>query len=221
MRAILVILLLIVGSGCAYNRQYFRPTERVRGQTMQGYHAAFYELVGHRGRFGEAKIWSVGAYRKGEHSVIDVTLDVHNTSDQPIVITAKELLLDPVRTRSDTLQKVPAAETGAFKVGPEQRASLRAHFLLPDGVRPGEVRSFGFRWRVKNGDQSYAQLTPFREEVAYAQPIERDYYYYHSVYPCSPYDLNCVGFYDDWPYQRPLVVPMHEQQPRRRVDVRD
>ena len=221
MRFLLLSLSLLTVVGCAHNRQYFRPTERVKGQTLQGYPEAFYELVGAQGRFGEAKVWSVGAYKRGGKSVVEVTLDVHNTSGQPVEISARDLVLDPVRTRGGNLNKLAAAETGVFKVKPEARASVRVHFLLPNGLSPGEVRSFGFNWRVRNVDQSYAQATPFREEIAYSPPLYRDMYY-HSVYPCSPYDLSCVGFYDDWPYSRPVYVPVHEhREERRRVDVRE
>jgi hypothetical protein len=89
-------------------------------------------------------------------------------------------------------------------------------------VLPGEVSSFGFAWRVKSAEQSYAQATPFREEAAFYPPPDRRYIYYSPVYPCSPYDLNCVGFYDDWPYGRyrppsgPSEPPREE---RRRVEV--
>jgi hypothetical protein len=224
MRYIACLSLLLVASGCAYNRQYFRPTERVRGQTMQGYHESFYELVGPGGRFGEAKIWSAGAYRNGDDSVIEVTLEVHNTSGKPIDISAQDLRLDPVRGSNGELRDVPAAETGTFTVGPEARASVRVHFLLPRGWLPGQVQRFGFEWKVKNVDQSYAQATPFREVVpAYYGPPP-GYLYYNSVYPCSPYDVSCVGFYGSWPYGPPgygggVYVPVPPPVERRRVVV--
>ena len=222
MRFIVGLAVAIVLGGCAHNRQYFRPTERVRGQTVQGYHEAFYELVGAQGRFGEAKVWSLGAYRRAGESVVEVTLDVHNTSAQPIEVSAKDLMLDPVRTRSRTLRQLAPAETGVFKVQPEQRASVVAHFLLPDGILPGEVMSFGFGWRVKNVAQTYAQATPFREESAFYPPPSSGYIYYSPVYACSPYDVHCVGFYDDWRYRSPVYVPEHHHhEERRRVRVGD
>jgi hypothetical protein len=199
MRYIACLSLLLVASGCAYNRQYFRPTERVRGQTMQGYGESFYELIGPSGRFGEAKVWSAGAYRKGDDSVVEVTLELHNTSGKSVDVSAKDLRLDPVRGPKGELRNVPAAETGTFTLGPEARSSLKVHFVLPPEWSPAHVTSFGFVWKVKNAGQSYAQSTPFREEVPYYYgppgPI-----YYNPAYPCSPYDVSCVGFYGDWPY---------------------
>lgn len=212
--------MLVTLGGCAYNRQYFRPTERVRGQTLQGYHEAFYELVGPQGRFGEAKVWSLGAYRQGDDSVMEVTLELHNTSAQPIEISATDLTLSPVRTSSTVFKKVAAAETGVFQVKPESHATLKVHFVLPPGVLPGAVNAFRFAWKVRNAQQSYAQTTPFLEESAFYPQPDHAYIYYSSVYPCWPYDPYCVGFYNDWPYGRyPPPPPPYRPPPRRRVDV--
>lgn len=221
------LLLLTVASGCAYNRQYFRPTERVRGQTAQGYPESFYELIGSQGRFGEAKVWTVGSYRKGDRSVIEVALELHNTSGKPVEVSAADLRLEPVRGWKRDLQQLPAAETGTYSVGAESRASLHVHFVLPAGWLPGHVRSFGFVWKVKNVEQSYAQATPFREEEPY-YPAASGYPYYSPVYPCSPYDVHCVGFYGDWPYggrygypyAPPVIIEQSPPVERRRVEVR-
>jgi hypothetical protein len=221
------LLLLTVASGCAYNRQYFRPTERVRGQTMQGYAESFYGLVGSKGRFGEAKVWTSGAYRKADRTVIEVVLELHNTSGQTIEVSADDLRLDPVVGSNGELRQVPPAETGTFSSGPESHATVHVHFLLPDGWSPGHVRKFGFQWKVKNGDQTYAQATPFREEEPY-YPATPGYLYYDPVYACSPYDMHCVGFYGGWPYYGGsygygfgatgvIVAPPIE---RRHIDVR-
>ncbi|HKU45177.1 MAG TPA: hypothetical protein VJR89_43755 [Polyangiales bacterium] len=223
MRSTLWLLVAIAFSGCAHERNYFRPTERVRGQTLQGYHEAFYDLVGPQGRFGEAKVWSVGSYRSGEDSVIEVGLSLHNTSGKPIELSARELELDPVRISGKTVRHLRPAETGVFRVQPEKQADVKVHFLLPGSVYPGAVTSFGLRWRVRNGDQSYAQSTPFLEESAF-YPNDRSYIYYSTAWPCSPYDVHCVGFYypyGPYPYgygPPPPPPPPHIE--RRRVEVR-
>jgi hypothetical protein len=222
MRLLLWFSMFVVLGGCAHNRQYFRPTERVRGQTLSGYHEAFYDLVGPQGRFGEAKVWSIGAYRRGDASVLEVSLEVHNTSAQPIEISAKDLRLSPVRTSSQVFQQVAPAETGVFQVKPQSHAGVKVHFILPAGVLPGEVSSFRFAWKVGSAAQSYAQATPFREEAAfYPPPIYQGYIYYSPFYYCSPYDPYCLGHYDYGPYWR---YPSHggfypPQQERRRVVV--
>jgi hypothetical protein len=218
MRFMLYFTLFVALGGCAHNRQYFRPTERVRGQTLQGYHEAFYDLAGAQGGFGEAKVWSVGAYRRGDDSVVEVTLELHNTSAKPIDVSAKDLALWHVRTSHQAFKRLPAAESGVFQVKPESHASLKVHFVLPHGVLPGEVGSFGFAWKVRNAEQSYVQATPFLEEAAFYPPPDHGYYY-AAMYPCSPYDPYCIGFYGGYPYSwyPPPYPPPHEV--RRRVDV--
>jgi hypothetical protein len=225
-RAFLGLALLIAASSCVYNRQYFRPTERVRGQTVQGYQESFYDLLGSHGRFGEAKVWTIGAYRHGDDSVVEVTLELNNTSGKPIEVSAEHLRLDPVRGSKGELRQLPPAETGTFRVGPESHASLRVHFVLPEGWLPGHVRSFGFVWKVKNVEQSYSQVTPFREDEPYYPALPPGYIHFSSGYPCSPYDLNCTGFYSDWPYGGygyggpPVIIVQPEPVERRRIEVR-
>jgi hypothetical protein len=130
-----------------------------------------------------------------------------------------------VRGSKGDLHQLAPAETGTFSVGPESRASVRVHFVLPEGWLPGHVRTFGFVWKVKNVDQSYAQATPFREEEPYYPSPPPGYLYYNSVYPCSPYDLHCVGFYSDWPYSGygyggpPAIIERAPPVERRRVEV--
>lgn len=217
MRLFMCGVLLVLASGCAHNRQYFRPTERVRGQTVHGYHEAFYDLVGPRGPFGEAKVWTIGAYRSGDDSVLEVSLELHNTSAQPISVAASDVRLDPVRVGRSVLRDLRPQETGTFQVKPEGRGEMKLHFLLPKGITPGHVTSFALLWRAQNVDQSYAQKTPFREENAYYPPRDMPYPYpyYSSIYPCSPYDIHCVGSY--WPYEPRHSAPAPSG--RKRVDV--
>jgi hypothetical protein len=102
------------------------------------------------------------------------------------------------------------------------------HFILPDGWLPGHVRNFGFAWKMKNAEQSYAQVTPFREEEPYYPATPFGYPYYDPMYPCSPYDLHCVGFYGSWPYggrygypgSPPVIIERAPPVERRRIEVR-
>lgn len=223
MRTLLCLVLLATTLGCAHQRQYLRPTERVRGQTVNGYDEAFYDLHGANSRFGECKVWSVGAYRVGDDTVVEITMELHNTSAAPIALSAKDLELSSIRFSSGAvLSKVPPQERGTFRVQPQKHASVKLHFLLPPDTSPGELSSLIFKWRIDGGDQSYAQSTPFREQRSHSDAIDRYYLYYSSVYPCSPYDIRCVGPY--WPYAPyapyyPPPPPPHSV--RRNVDVRD
>lgn len=214
--ALIAVLLL---GGCAVNRQYFRPTERQRGETVNGYPEALYTLVGPRGQFGEAKVWSRGAYRgpNGE-TIIDVTLEIHDTSGEPIDVRASELRLQAVRVRETTLRPLSPRERTDAVVAPGANKELVYHFELPREIAPGDVNALLFRWSVHNAGQSYSQRTPFvahyrRSPYGYAYP-----YYY-----CDPYDplcFNLYGYYSPFgpPYYGPGIV--HVPPPRPVIIVR-
>jgi hypothetical protein len=186
-----LISVLLLG-GCAASRQYFQPTERVRGVTIQGYRESIYPLMGPHGHFGEAKLWSRGAYRgPGGLTVVHVSIEIHNTSGAHIELAATDVRLDPVRTDDGVLTDVAPAETSRFAVAPGTIVEERFHFVLPAGTTPGEVSAFRVRWRVTNAGQTYSQHTPFVEHYWRYGYGPRYGYGYH--YFCDPFDPFCFG----------------------------
>jgi hypothetical protein len=191
----LILCVLVSAAGCVENQQYFRPTEHVYGETAGGDHEAIYTLVGPFGPFGEAKVWSGGAFRENGRTIVHATLDLHNTSGVPIVIDPANLRLDPVRIGATLLRDAPALESRPLSVAPGAFGTVHMTFLLPPDVLPGEVSSFGLRWKVVNGPQNYVQRTPFTEEYrgyGYAYP---PLYGWGYGYYCSMYDPFCRGPY--------------------------
>ncbi|HMI92542.1 MAG TPA: hypothetical protein VK509_14305, partial [Polyangiales bacterium] len=86
-------------ASCAGTHKYFEPTERVTGQTENGYSQALYPLAGPGGAFGEATIWSRGAYRGEDGStVVQVGFALHNTGAAPITLLGSELRIGTMRT---------------------------------------------------------------------------------------------------------------------------
>lgn len=164
-RSIVPVLVcaLAGAAGCAESRQYFRPTEHVLGQTVRGESEAIYAMVGPQGPFGEAKVWSRGAFRENGNTVLYVTLDLHNTSGVPLLVDPQQVRVDPVRVGHELLHDFPPLEKQQLSVAPGAFGSVRLRFVLPPRVAPGQVSSFGLRWKVQNGTQSYAQTTPFLE----------------------------------------------------------
>jgi len=150
--------------GCAETRQYFRPTEHVYGETIRGEQEAIYNMVGPFGAFGEAKVWSRGAFREQGKTVLHATIDLHNTSGVPIIIDPQRIRLDPLRAGRELLKDVSPVERQTLSVAPGAFGSVRLRFELPGHIVPGQVSSFGLRWEVSNGPQKYAQRTPFLEE---------------------------------------------------------
>jgi hypothetical protein len=164
--------------GCAESRQYFRPTEHVYGQTVRGEREAIYNLVGSFGPFGEAKVWSRGSFIEDGEAVLYVTIDLHNTSGVPIIIDPQDIRLDPLRAGDALLRDIAPLERKRLSVAPGAFGSVRLSFGMPRGVVPGQISSFGLRWKVANGPQTYAQRTPFIEE--------RGGYYSYAGYPAMP-----------------------------------
>ena len=165
--------------GCAESRQYFRPTEHVYGQTVRGEREAIYNMVGSFGPFGEAKVWSRGSFLEDGEAVVYVTIDLHNTSGVLIIIDPQDVRLDPLRAGEALLRDVAPLEHKRLSVAPGAFGSVRLSFALPNRVVPGQISSFGLRWKVQNGPQHYAQRTPFIEE--------RGNNYYYSGHPAPAY----------------------------------
>ena len=211
--------------GCAESRQYFRPTEHVYGETMRGEPEAIYNMAGPFGPFGEAKVWSRGAFREDGDTVLYATIDLHNTSGVPLIIDPQRIRLDPVRAGNELLHDVGPVEHQTLSVAPGAFGSVRLRFALPPHVVPGQVSSFGLRWEVTNGPQKYAQRTPFLEErgggYAYAAypppPYGWGYGYGCSIGDpwCRPYGMGVgVGF-----GARPIYVapPAPSRPPRENI----
>jgi len=153
--------------GCADTQQYFRPTEHVTGETSRGEPEAIYNLVGAQGPFGEAKVWSRGAFRKDGNTLLLATIELHNTSGTAIIVDPQRIRLDPVRAGKQLLRDIPPIQSGALQVKPGAVGRVKLHFLLPPDVLPGQVSAFGLRWEVENGQQTYSQRTPFLEVTPY------------------------------------------------------
>lgn len=179
MRTWISFVALIGLMGCAESRQYFRPTEHVYGQTVRGEREAIYNMVGSFGPFGEAKVWSRGSFLEDGQPLVYVTIDLHNTSGVPIIIDPQDARLDPLRAGEALIRDVAPLEHKRLSVAPGAFGSVRLSFALPNSVVPGQISSFGLRWKVQNGPQSYAQRTPFIEE--------RGSNYYYAGYPAPAY----------------------------------
>jgi hypothetical protein len=195
MYRLLLISALVLG-GCAASRQYFQPTERVRGTTLQGYGESIYELSDPHGHFGEAKLWSRGAYRgPGRSTVVQVSIEIHNTSGSAIELRSADVRLDPVRTDSGVLTDLRPAETKDYGIATQALRELRFHFVLPAGTSPGEVTAFQVRWRVTHANFAYAQHTPFIEQYAYYGYVPMYGYPYSYCDPLDPFCFYPGSYY--------------------------
>jgi hypothetical protein len=204
--------------GCAASRQYFEPAERVQGQTVQGDKVAIYPLAAGGSHFGEAKVWSHGAYEtEDERSVVHVAIEIHNTGNAPIELRPSELRLDVMDEENGPLRGLQVQDGGARVFAPGTIDDTSFLFELPGGITPRDVVALRLHWRVHAGAQRYAQRTPFveeRERQAYAPATA------YGGYPCWPYGpYDCMYMYPYGsrlyePVRVPHRVPVHRSPSR-------
>jgi hypothetical protein len=158
---------------------------------------------------------------------VHATIDIHNTSGAPIVIDPQTIKLEPVRAGSALLHGLVPLERQKLSVAPGAFGSIKLRFMLPEGIHPGQISSFGLRWEVDNGAQKYSQTTPFLETGHYEQmspyygyPPPTFGFAYGYGYGCSWADPMCrpYGYYGYWGAPGPVIVSPPEA-PRERIEV--
>jgi hypothetical protein len=217
MRPSAAIALLAVLCGCAAGHRYFEPSERVQGQTVQGYKVAIYALTGSAGVFGEAKVWSHGAYDAGDgRNVVHIGFEIHNTGKTPIELRPSELRLDVMDDARGPLLGLKVPDRGARVFAPGAISEASFLFELPAAIGPGDVVALRLHWSVHAGDQLYLQRTPFieeRERQVYASP---SLYYGYPCWPYGPYDCMYMHPYGSRLYD-PVYVPQRVYRTPRSV----
>ncbi len=197
-RVVTGVLAALGVGGCAARTQYFEPTERVEGRTLEGFEAAYYELQGPTGAFGEAKLWSTGATEARvdgvPRTVIEVHYQVQNRGSYPVTIDARQLALRTVETRSGRFGDVPATGvSGDLTIEPGTVGEGYAIFALPEEVKPSDVVAFNVRWAVDGGPQRYSDLTPFAQ-VPSGTWYAPGYGYYDPFWGWGPYYGGLYGY---------------------------
>jgi hypothetical protein len=192
-------------SACATPHADFRPTERVRGYTMEGFEEAFYDLPTAGVSNSEVKVWSDGAEptrtAEGVRTGIRVGFTIDNGGREPIEVASEALRLESLQAAAALPRDLPAESvTGDTTVQPGTSGTAEALFLLPRGVAPRDVQAFRVKWSVRSEGQEFTEFTPFvqdRPEYAYV-PV---YGYYYPYWPWS------YPFYDPFFVGRVQVRP--------------
>jgi hypothetical protein len=155
--------------GCA-GRQNFTPTDNATSLSPAGYLASDYDVNSRLGAFSDAKVWSRGAYSQkiaGEkRTVVHVGFELENHLNQPIAFDAKGVRLDKVATDKHELSEeiAPSLVQGSPTLDAQDTRRLDVYFVLPGGVKPGDVDGFRVRWALTDGLQQYSQRTPFLKD---------------------------------------------------------
>jgi hypothetical protein len=206
------LAVLLAACTSATTRETVRPTENVVTEE-QGELAAAYQLGSDVEQFGEAKVWSMGAYEAKvggqERTVIRVGFEIDNTSNEAISFNPTNTKIATLKVDGGEISDLPVAKTqGRYLIHPRSTGRIDAYFVLPEGVQPQNVDSFTLFWSVAAGGAAYSEFTPFEEDTDYGYYADRPFY--------GPYPYAYDPFYDPlyydpwyWHYHYPVVV----QQP--------
>ena len=197
MKPLSLAALGIVLAGCAASHQYFEPTEHVEGRTPEGRKLATYPLAVGEGSFGEVKVWSEGAYEtKSDETLVRIGLEVHNTSGAAIELKPGDPNLEVIAKDYGPISGLRPEVDSSRAFPPGTVAEVRPTFALPPGISPRDIEAMRLHWRVQADGLSYAQSTPFTEEVNpvyYGAPYG-PYGPYGAYGPCGPYGCGAFGW---------------------------
>jgi hypothetical protein len=194
---------MVIGLGfisCAAERQSFKPTEKVGGETVEGFKEAFYDLGSDSKRVGEVKVWSRGAYldkRAGmDVTVIHLGFTIENKGDTPIEFNVDDVELESVQTKVGNYEHVAVMDhMGPTAVAPKSSETIELTFALPKKVTPDEILAFRTRWTTKAEGAEYTEFTPFVQQQQQRYAYVPVYGYYYPYYPF------------DYPYYGPFYYP--------------
>ncbi len=179
--SLLPLVLCTAFSACGPSRYYFRPAEKLRAESLDGFPAAEYEVSVGAERWGEVRIWSEGAELRShggpERTVVIVGFEIENNSEAPLQLDLTETRLRVIRAGESEVVDCQADPLPAeVRAGPHTVHGTRLEFWLPENVRPVDLKAFRVRWVVRGpGQQRYQQHTAFLR----AQPVYARYYGYH------------------------------------------
>jgi hypothetical protein len=182
----IIVAAALGAAACVIGPEPAAPAEPQAEVRPQAFPEAAYEIQTRAGVLGATRIDSSGAYAATvegrSRTVIQVGFLIENHSDRPLLLDNVSLdSTDVGERRLMDLQPV-AIESQPATDGGAQR-SVDAYFLLPPGIAPQDVSAFRVSWRLRSGQLTYAQRTPFveHEQAFYYTP----YYdpFFHSPTP--------------------------------------
>lgn len=216
MRKILILgIIITAATSCAANNgshATFAPLERAEGRTLEGYAEAIYDLQAVSGRFGEAKVWSRGAYiaENTGATLLHVGFDLENSGATPITLDPASVRLESVQTANEVLRDIPVSEPAtSVTVAADSAGRAELIFSLPAGFSPVDILAFRVAWSVRANGEVFSEFTPFARTTpaTYYVPVNA---YYHPYYPYY------LPYYDPlWGPRRRVVIV--KRYPRRVV----
>lgn len=218
-KPILAFAIAVAATSCATTNTVkpFEPTERVHGRNIQGYREAFYDLDAAGTKFGEAKVWSTGAFGistpGGQRTIVRVGFTLDNTTKEPMQLNLGALRVESYQAKSPERADIPATLVSGDPIVPAgSSGTALVRFVLPRGVTVHAVNAFRIKWSVKAQGRDFTEYTPFvqrPQQYAYV-PVSG---YYNPYYP---WDYPYYSPFWDWGYY-PSSVVIVNPYPRRVV----
>jgi len=196
---LLCVLCGIALSGCASQRQTVVPSA-IFVETEAGYRASLVPLVPDRARWGEAMVWSRGAFRERNGTrrpVIHVGVRVTNSSGAPLATNPSAARISVNPGEEDELPELQpdSAVRGETVIGAGESGEVALIFPLPDSFSPSQVDAFTFRWPIASVGETATVMARFVERLPYPRP--GPYWWY------EPYPYGWPYYYGPSPYYRP------------------
>lgn len=181
----LLLFLVVVASfaGCAAQRERVVP-DAAYLERESGERAVIADIVPMGASWGEAAIWSKGAFLErrdeGRRAVIHVGLQVQNHLPEPLALNPSESTVRLNRDEQDLLLHPEASESRVTVPG-RSKQEIDLTFPLPKDFSPSDVDSFSAKVTFERGGESANVEAHFRE---IAPPR---HYYEPPLWWYSPY----------------------------------
>jgi hypothetical protein len=179
MRQTLGLILVVLGAQACSSQSAYIPEERATS-TLGGRTAASYALPSDQDQQGDLRVASYGVSKLERTSgdsleAIHLRLAVSDTGAQPMVLDTREqrLQLPDGRQLAPAYVSAKAGVPPLIRVMPGSARTVDLYFPIPlDLVDESSPPQFDAIWRVRVGDDTVSQITPF-DKVAVDPAVAR------------------------------------------------
>ena len=169
MRTQLGLMLILAGAQACGSTSTYIPEEKATA-TLGGRTAASYSLPSEQNEQGGLRLASYGVskleQKNGDDSLkaIHLRLAVSDNGQEPMVLDtrAQRLQLPDGRQLAPAYVRARASAPPMIRVAPGSARTVDLYFPLPpDIAEEANPSQFDVIWRVRVGDQTVSQVTPF------------------------------------------------------------
>lgn len=174
-RVVPCALLAAVVAACAPSTERLEPKPPY-AETPGGERALSVSLIPEDARWGEAQLWSRGAFtlkRDGTSlPIVHVGVRIVNTTADELSADLRDARIRVTDDNGDVVDGIAPLDAPILRVPPRGRSSAELNFPLPDTMSPGRVDSFELALPTRRGGDTLTTQVGFRErepKVVYAR----------------------------------------------------